>query len=319
VLNAIHAFNVKGVQALQKGSTRPHTSARAFDAQALTRLREILHQSPRTFGKPTSLWTLSLLAEVSFEEGLTARRVSGEAVRLTLKRLGISWKRAKRWISSPDPAYARKKSARDRLLRVVQEHPDWVLGFQDETWWSRYEAPALNAWADADQPLCLVAQPVPQKEADPKALACYGLLVCCPADPAWAEDEVWLRFVDGRPVSAVTTPFLAWCCDKLAAANKRALLLVWDNAPWHVSKAVRAWIRAHNQQVKRCGQGVRIVACHLPSKSPWLNPLEPRWAHAKRHVVEPNGTLSAEALRQRVCDHFGCQQEPHLSVTEMVS
>jgi hypothetical protein len=73
------------------------------------RLRALLHASPRAFGKPTSLWTLDLAAEVSFEQGLTPARVSDETIRLTLKRLGIGWKRAKRWITSPDPAYARKK------------------------------------------------------------------------------------------------------------------------------------------------------------------------------------------------------------------
>ena len=70
----------------------------------------VLHQSPRTFGKPTSVWTLELAAEVSREQGLTAERVSGETIRATLKRLGVGRKRAKRWLTSPEPAYARKKA-----------------------------------------------------------------------------------------------------------------------------------------------------------------------------------------------------------------
>ncbi|HYZ00164.1 MAG TPA: hypothetical protein VFA92_01590 [Candidatus Binatia bacterium] len=72
--------------------------------------RALLHRSPRTFGQPTGLWTLDLAAAVSFAQGLTATRVSDETIRMTLKRLGIGWKRAKRWITSPDPAYARKKA-----------------------------------------------------------------------------------------------------------------------------------------------------------------------------------------------------------------
>jgi hypothetical protein len=44
------------------------------------------------------------------EEGLTKERVSGETIRATLAReLGVRWKRAKRWITSPDPEYQRKK------------------------------------------------------------------------------------------------------------------------------------------------------------------------------------------------------------------
>ncbi|VTR92432.1 Uncharacterized protein OS=Ktedonobacter racemifer DSM 44963 GN=Krac_12405 PE=4 SV=1: HTH_29 [Gemmata massiliana] len=72
-------------------------------------LKGILHQSPRRFGKVRSTWTLDLLADVAFEQRLTPRRLSHEAVRQAVKRLGHGWKRAKQWITSPDPAYARKK------------------------------------------------------------------------------------------------------------------------------------------------------------------------------------------------------------------
>lgn len=109
VLNTIHVFNARGLDALAKGSSRPHTIHAAFDAQAAERLRVLLHQSPRTFGKPTSIWTLELAAEVAHEQGLTPDRVTGETIRVTLARLGIGWRRAKQWITSPDPGYTRKK------------------------------------------------------------------------------------------------------------------------------------------------------------------------------------------------------------------
>ena len=100
----------------------------------------------------------------------------------------------------------------------------------------------------------------------------------------------------------------------MAAAGKQALLLVWDNAPWHVSRAVRAWIRAHNQQVKSTGRGVRIIGCYLPIKRPWLNPFEPMWAQGKRRVVEPTRRLTAAELIDRVCATFGCAHEPQLTI-----
>jgi transposase len=109
VRNAIHAFNADGLAALTPGSHTATTIHRAFEPAEAEKLRALLHRSPRTFGKPTSLWTLDLAAEVSFAEGLTPTRVTGETIRATLQRLGVRWKRAKRWITSPDPAYARKK------------------------------------------------------------------------------------------------------------------------------------------------------------------------------------------------------------------
>ena len=110
VRNALHAFHQRGLTALQLQSSRPHTTATIFDAGTCESLRALLHQSPRSFGQPTSRWTLALAAEVSFAQGLTPRLVSDEAIRLALRRLRVSWKRAKQWITSPDPAYARKKN-----------------------------------------------------------------------------------------------------------------------------------------------------------------------------------------------------------------
>ena len=135
-------------------------------------------------------------------------------------------------------------------------------------------------------------------DADPKALACDGVLVRrCPQHA----DQLLLRCVDGRPVSAMTIDFLAWCSARLAQQGVRAWLLIWDNAAWHTSQVVRAWLRTHNRRVKATGQGVRIVACLLPSKSPWLNPIEPKWVHGKRAVSEPDRLLSADELEGRVC------------------
>ena len=112
VLDALHAFNAHGLAALQKGSSRPHRPPpRAFAGERAEQLRALLHRRPREFGPPTSLWTLDWAAEVSCAQGLTPCVVSGEAIRTTLLRLGIGWKRAKQWITSPDPAYARKKGA----------------------------------------------------------------------------------------------------------------------------------------------------------------------------------------------------------------
>ena len=84
--------------------TRIHVAFPPAQAEAL---RALLHQRPRTFDQPTSLWTLDLAAEVSFEQGWTPERVSGETIRATLARLGVPWQRAKDWITSPDPEYAR--------------------------------------------------------------------------------------------------------------------------------------------------------------------------------------------------------------------
>jgi transposase len=172
----------------------------------------------------------------------------------------------------------------------------------------------MQAWT-GDKPLRLVMHTAERDDPEPSArgrsdseagqaaglagaLACYGLWL-----PARA--RMLLRFVEGRPVSTVTCAFLAWAAERLAAEGVRVLALIWDNAPWHVSREVRGWIRHHNRQVKAEG-GCRLLVCRLPSKSPWLNPIEPKWVHGKRAVIEPERKLAATELKQRLCEHYQC-------------
>jgi transposase len=110
VRNAIRDFHQRGLDALKPGSSRPKTVKPLLHGDKAEQLRAILHQSPRTFGKPTSVWTLAVAAEVCHEQGLAERPVSIELIRQALKRLGVGWQRAKHWITSPDPQYERKKT-----------------------------------------------------------------------------------------------------------------------------------------------------------------------------------------------------------------
>jgi hypothetical protein len=60
----------------------------------------------------------------------------------------------------------------------------------------------------------LVEKEATKNDPDPKALSCYGLYL-----PEL--QETWLRFVDGRPVSSITTQFLSWWCHRLKQRGKR--------------------------------------------------------------------------------------------------
>ena len=200
-------------------------------------------------------------------------------------------------------------------MAVAQDNPEtWAVGFLDECWWSRVALPTLSSWAEEGTPLRLIQRSVAKDDPSgaTKAISCYGLYL-----PEL--DETWLRFVDGRPVSSITTQFLRWCCEKLEAAGKKVVVLIWDNASWHISREVRRWLGRHNRKVKESGGGVRIVSCLLPKQSPWLNAIEPKWVHGKRKVVEPDGLLGAYELADRVCRVFDFPHYEHLSVPQKVA
>ena len=171
----------------------------------------------------------------------------------------------------------------------------------------------MHTWAPDAQALHLEEKARPTADSEPKALACYGLLMRhVPNQP----EQMLLRFVARRPVSSETPAFLVWCSERLAAQGRTAVLLIWDNASWHISHAVRTWLRQHHHQVKQTGRGVRILACRLPSKSPWLNPIEPKWVHGKRAIVEPDRLLSAREIIERVYTYYGCAEEAHRVISE---
>jgi hypothetical protein len=202
------------------------------------------------------------------------------------------------------------------MTKAVMAHPDWAIGYGDEVWWSRFAQPNLHTWAEEGQRLRLVEQVKGKEDLDPKAMACYGMLLRWWSQESQGQEKALLRFVDGRPVSAISIQFLEWACHKISEMNLKVLVLVWDNASWHISQMVRNWIHEHNRQTKQCAQGVRILLCFLPVKSPWLNPIEPKWVHSKRKVLEPDQTLSSQELADRVCAVFSCSHEPHLVLPE---
>ena len=216
----------------------------------------------------------------------------------------------------PRSGLPQETNRRDRLIRLATTHPPWALGFADEVWWSRLAPPAQQRWGEAGTVTRLQELTCAKGDPAPKALACYGLLVRCPLQHA---EQRQLRFVAGRPVSAVTTDFLVWCCDRLAAPGLTALLLIWDHASWHTSQAVRTWIRIHNQRGKASRRGVRMVACVLPVKRPWLNPIEPKWVHGTRAISDPEPMLSAGELEARVYASDGCEREEHLVMPKKVA
>ena len=170
---------------------------------------------------------------------------------------------------------------------------------EDECWFSRFAQPQAHAWAAPEEALRLVERDAKRGEKQ-KALACFGAV-------RQDTDEVLLYFSQGQPDSLQQWMFIVGLLAVARREGKQVVVLIWDNASWHKSKAMCTWIQAYNQLAKLHGEP-RLLTYLLPVKSPWLNPIEPRWVHAKRAVCEPAGQLTPTELRRRLCIHF--QTEP---------
>ena len=174
-----------------------------------------------------------------------------------------------------------------------------VVSFdEDECWFSRFAQPTAHAWALLGEALHLV-QREPERGEKERALACFGAR-------RQDNEQVYLYFSEGQPNSEQMWVFIMALLQLARQEAKTVVVLIWDNASWHISKRIRQWIRAYNQAAKVAGEP-RLLVHQLPVKSPWLNPIEPCWVHAKRAVCEPDGDLSPTELRRRLSAHFNTE------------
>lgn len=109
VRNAIRAYQQEGVECLPEKSHARHDQQAYISEAGGERLKEIIRLSPRTFDYESSLWSRDLLAQQLHQEGHSRQQVCSSTITAALQRAGISWRRAKKWIRSPDPAYQRRK------------------------------------------------------------------------------------------------------------------------------------------------------------------------------------------------------------------
>jgi hypothetical protein len=76
---------------------------------------------------------------------------------------------------------------------------------------------------------------------------------------------------------------------------------------------LRQWIRTYNRAAKQTGEPC-LLTWLLSQQSPWLNPIEPRWIHAKQVVCEPDGELSSAELKRRLGIHFDTEPFWHSQI-----
>ena len=202
------------------------------------------------------------------------------------------------------PGVRPKKGQRDRLIAVAQAHPDWVLGLPMRPGGAA-RAPRLQAWTEpADGPLRLIEQDAPKGDPDPKALACYGVLLPSSGVPSAAGCALSMA---GRSALSRTVPGLVLH----AVGGGREAGVAVDMGQCLLAREQSGASRSGRTTARSSARGRACGSCVLPVKTPWLNPIEPKWVHGKRAIAEPARLLSAHEVADRVCAHFGCSHDAH--------
>jgi transposase len=266
----IKAFNKGGIEAI---TPQPRSGGRppGYTQEVADVAMELVRQEPPDQeGRAT--WTLHGLARAIAARFENIDTMSHEAVRRLLKLRDIAYYQAKHWLTSPDPNYERCKRRRDRLLAMARAAPDGTAFWLDQSWFSRWPY-RFRAWAAKDAQL-RVAQRWSEK-VDTTAL--YAAL----DDES---QEAFLRWATGQPDSEETVRFLEELMAHCFQSGLRFIVLIWDKASWHTSRRTRAWIRAYNRRAKEKAR-TRLIVCQLPTRSPWLMPLEPIFGWTKHQVL----------------------------------
>jgi hypothetical protein len=184
---------------------------------------------------------------------------------------------------------------RYRALKAYGHHqPDWLVVDQDECWFSRFAQVGLHTWAAHQADRLVQRETGPTNQ--PKALTSLGAVCQRTA-------QRYVYFCDGQPNTDKVILMLKRLLAIARDLGRRGLAIFWDQASWHKRKKLKRWLRAHNRQAKQSGD-VRLLTLLLPSKSPWLNSMEPHWVHAKRKMAEFDGKLPLTMLKRRLCAHF---------------
>ena len=167
---------------------------------------------------------------------------------------------------------------------------------QDECWFSRFAQPNLHSFAQSGDNLQLVEQS-PTANNEKKAIACFGAI-------CQESGEPYFYLADGQPNTERTIVMLKALLIIAQSKSKWVLVVLSDRATWHQSKRLKLWLRVHNLLAKKATNGVRLLTYLLPLKSPWLNPMETIWLHAKHKWLSLMVSLSVEILKARLCAYF---------------
>ena len=289
VRTIIKAFDEGGIPAItpepRSGGRPPGYSPKVGEvAEELVR-----EKPPADEGRAT--WTLRCLAQAIVARVDCLQTMSHEAVRRLLAARGIVYRRAKGWLTSPDPRYRLRKRQRDRLLALARANADGAAVWLDQSWFARWPY-SFRTWAGRGKPLH-----VPKRWSESvETTALYAALNDETQEP-------FLRWADGQPDSRETIVFLEALMAHYTQQGMRFIVLFWDRAPWHTSKQTRQWARAYNQRAKRDGL-TRLIVCSLPVRSPWLMPLEAVFGYTKHQVLGGRLFDAIADLRAAVEDYF---------------
>jgi transposase len=265
----------------ERGEPAEHKELRS----ATRALIEILHHKPKAYGINRSNWTQESLA-VAFEK-LYGQRPSRFTVGRLLRAAGLSWKKSRRVLTSPDPDYREKV---ELLLKTLQSlKVDEDLFFIDELGPLQVKRYGGRSYTAKGAPLTH-----PQNQPSKGSITLYGALSATTNQVTW--------FYGKSKDSAGIIHLAEILFNQYRAKSK--IYLTWDAASWHGSDQLVQWADDLNAWNRASDVGPIIEFVPLPSSAQFLDVIEAVFSGMKRAVIHNSNYQSEEEMKSAISAHF---------------
>lgn len=296
----LHRYREAGVMGLRHkpGKGRKPAFAPLSEKDAESELQDVVYRDPSVLPPQETRWTLSILgATVSW---LNDMSIPG--VRSVLRRLGISYKRGRPYMRSPDVEYTQKLASVKQALEQTAQNPETHAAFyQDEFAFHRHPTIAKD-WTQTGTKHPLAHQSLHDDET------CYGI----GALNAHTGDLVYQQ-TESATVVATHALYSEIC---LRYPNTEHIFIIQDNRPVHLHPNLLAALLPQTTSFhkplppswkgklsKKIGELAKlpIEILQLPTYAPWTNPIEKLWRWVRQSVLHLHRLADDwQALQQRV-------------------
>ncbi len=248
-------------------------------------LIEILHHMPKVYGINRSNWTQRSLAEAY--EKLYGQRPSKSTVSRLLKQAGLSWKKSRKVLTSPDPNYREKV---ELLLRTLQSlKADEDLFFIDELGPLQVRRYGGRCYTPKG-----VTPTHPQNQRAKGSITLYGALSATTNQVTW--------FYGNTKDSTGMIDLVEILYNHYH--DKAKIYLTWDAASWHGSNELVEWADNFNTWNSANSSGPIIEFVPLPSSAQFLDVIEAVFSAMKRAVIHNSDYQSEQEMKTAISVHF---------------
>ena len=296
----LRRYREHGIQGLSNklGRGRKPAFSQKSPEEAESELLHAIGEDPGDINAHQSRWTLRTLGEaVPWLAG-----VSLPGIHQIFSRLGISYKRAREYMRSPDVDYAKKLARIQQVLVETRQNPEAsVVLYQDEFGFYRQPTVAKD-WAETG-----TKYPLARQSHQPQQ-TCYGIGALNPH----TGDLVYQQVQSCTVVSLHA--FYTQICQRYQNAER--IYLIQDNRAVHFHANLMAallpetvsfakptppsWTGKHSKKIGKLAK-LRIQLLQLPTYAPWTNPIEKLWRWVRQSVLHLHRLAEDwEALQQRV-------------------